>query len=807
MLDEVQLTNFTSGELSKRFTGRIDQQKYFNGLDTALNIVPMLQGGATKRPGSLFVALALAQTPLPFYTRNVRFQFSVIQPYMLAVSAGFIRVMMDDGVVLNVGVPVDIAVPYAAADLAALTFTQSTDTLYIFHPNYPPAKLGRSSHTNWTYAALTILDGPYLTANTTTTTLTPSGTGGAITLTASSIVGINVTPQSTGQGFLATDVGRLVRIKVGTAWGWCLITAVTDTTHVNAAVQPAVNGGAAGALDGTTATVNWRLGKWSATTGYPYLGTFWQQRLFMLGTNNEPNAVEGSSTADFYNMAPSAADGTVAATNALSWIISDDQVNALRWVSAAGSAQGAQLGMGTLGSEHIFQAATTSQALTPTNVQTYRETAYGSAPNVPALRIGKSVLFTNRPGRTVHEWTFLWQVNGYIGPDLCEFSEHITRPNPVSLPGIVAWDYQQSPHKVIYAVLGDGSLISFTYDKEQTIFAPARHQLGGNWYGGPPFVESVSCMPSQDGTYDEVWLSVLRTINGTPKRTIEVLTRYFDGMPLDQAFFVDCGLSSDLTFPAAGITPTGFTNDQPATRPPRFSGTGALAADADVFSAGSVGSIVRLNNGVMKITGYTDARHVTARVRTPLTNLAPALVNAWSCTALQTLFSGFDHLVGETVALLGDGAYLGTQIVAAGGTVTIAKPGVSLLTGGLSYSPVLVTMPFEPARAAAAASQGKTKRVDTLYLRFYETLGAEYGMRMTDDMTKAQTDKIEPLKSRSASDNMGGPPALFTGAKRLHPQGGFDREGQIIVTQNEPMPMTALSVIANAEIGEVRGVA
>jgi hypothetical protein len=55
-------------------------------------------------------------------------------------------------VVLNAGVPVDITVPYTTADLQALKFCQSADTLYIFHPSYPPATLVRNSHTSWTYA-------------------------------------------------------------------------------------------------------------------------------------------------------------------------------------------------------------------------------------------------------------------------------------------------------------------------------------------------------------------------------------------------------------------------------------------------------------------------------------------------------------------------------------------------------------------------------------------------------------------------------------------------------------------------------
>lgn len=826
MREEIEISDFTAGELSPRLKGRFDLTKYFKGLDTELNMVTLPQGGATKRPGTLFVALAKDQSPGLFRTITIPFIFSTVQAYQLEASNGNIRVYMNDGVVLNGGNPVDIAVPYTAADLPALGWTQSADTLYLVHPNYPPATLTRSSHTSWSYQTIAFRDGPYLAANTSATTLTPSATSGAITVAASSIQGINNSSpgdSTTGQGFLAGDVGRLIRIQIGSSWGWVKITAVNSTTSVNATVQAAVTGvvnGAAGALGGTTATSVWQLGAWSGTTGYPFRATFWQQRLFFGGSSNQPNELDGSVSGDFTNMAPSDASSTVTAAHAMRWIMDDDQVNAVRWLSAAGTAQAPQLGVGTSGSEQIFQAATPSQALAPTNIMSYRETTYGSAVNVPVLRIGKSVLFFNSSGRKLHEWTFAFIVNGFLGPDLLEYSEHITRglPGaPRSSWGVRTAAWQQRPHGVIWAARNDGTLLSFTYDGPagpatyggQQVFAPARHQLGGQYYGGPPIVESLTSIPSSDGTYDELWLCVMRTINGTPTRTIEVMTPYFDGFAPDQAFFVDCALQSALSFPNATLTPSGFTpvnapGSTPQTLPQAYSGTGTLTASTNVFSSGDVGKVVRLNNGRLAITQFTDAQHVQAQVLVPMASLIPAAANAWSSTALSSSFSGLSYLNGETVAILGDGAVYPPQVVAGGAvSLTGGGPGASLATIGLPYTPVLVTMPFEPQRAAQQIAGGKTKRVDTLWLRFHETLGCDFGRRITDPMTKMVTDYLEPLESRSAADAMGEAPPLFSGAKRLVPQGGFDLEGQVVVTQEEPLPLTVLSLFASADVTEM----
>ena len=99
----------------------------------------------------------------------------------------------------------EISTTYTSAQLFDLQFAQSADVMYIVHEAHEPAKLSRTGHTSWT---LTDVDfgatGPYLDANTTTTTLTPasSSTGSGVDITASAVTGING-----GDGFQTTDVG------------------------------------------------------------------------------------------------------------------------------------------------------------------------------------------------------------------------------------------------------------------------------------------------------------------------------------------------------------------------------------------------------------------------------------------------------------------------------------------------------------------------------------------------------------------------------------------------------------------------
>ena len=157
----------------------------------------------------------------------------------------------------------------------------------------PVYKLQRYGHTSWSLVQVAWQDGPWLEENETTTTLTFSAaTGLGVTVTASAITGIN-----DGEGFKATDVGRLIRLTDGTLnWGWAIITAWTSTTVVTVDVRRTVVV--------TTAETKWRLGSWSATTGYPICGTFYEQRLFAANTTEQPQTFWAAQTADFENMAP-----------------------------------------------------------------------------------------------------------------------------------------------------------------------------------------------------------------------------------------------------------------------------------------------------------------------------------------------------------------------------------------------------------------------------------------------------------------------------------------------------------------------
>ena len=216
------LTSIVSGELGSKLDGRTDFAKYNTGAKTLENFLIHPQGSATRRVGTKFIAEVKTSSKK---TRLIPFEFSTVQTYILEFGDQYMRVYKDQGQVLDSGSAFEISTPYLEAELFELKFAQSADVMYITHPNHEVEKLSRTGHTNWTLTDVDFTDGPYLSPNSTTTTLTPASAAVAtgVNFTASAVTGIN-----NGDGFQTTDVGRLISFNSGIA----KVTSRTSTTVV-----------------------------------------------------------------------------------------------------------------------------------------------------------------------------------------------------------------------------------------------------------------------------------------------------------------------------------------------------------------------------------------------------------------------------------------------------------------------------------------------------------------------------------------------------------------------------------------------
>jgi len=90
------------------------------------------------------------------------------------------------GQITQGGAAYAIESPYASEDLFEIQYIQSVDVMYLFHQKYHPQILRCYGDTNWTIEDVNLVSGPFMPENESPGwTLTPSGTTGNITITAS----------------------------------------------------------------------------------------------------------------------------------------------------------------------------------------------------------------------------------------------------------------------------------------------------------------------------------------------------------------------------------------------------------------------------------------------------------------------------------------------------------------------------------------------------------------------------------------------------------------------------------------------
>lgn len=499
-------TNFTAGELSPRLQGRVDVSKYFNGLSLCRNFVVYAHGGVRRRPGLHFVQEVKNSTAR---TRLIPFEFSDIQAYIIEAGHLYFRFYKDNGRIEDPpGTPVEIATPYTESDLPDLRWAQSADVLYIVHPRHAPRKLTRSSHTAWTLSVVEFIDGPYLEINTTNTTITPSGTSGTVTLTASAPL------------FEASHVDSLWRLKHGSTWGYVRITAVTNSTTATAEVKTT--------LGGTTATKDWREGAWSTKRGFPRAVTFHEQRLWFLASDSKPQTAWASVTNDFENMADSKIDGTVLDTHAIVVTVAATKVNVGRWLLSTDRG----LLIGTLGSEHEVRGDA-NKGLTPTTARVTGGSTKGSS-KVPPLYVDGAALFVQRSGLKIRELRYSFDDDALRTRNLALLAEHLLSSAATS---VVEMAFQNEPDPVLWVVRADGALLGLTYDRDQDVLGWHQHTTDGAF-------ESIAVIPHPDLDRDQVWFVVRRTVNGTTRRYIE----YFDDKGNPYTEYESLNTDSALTY-------------------------------------------------------------------------------------------------------------------------------------------------------------------------------------------------------------------------------------------------------------------
>jgi hypothetical protein len=244
-------------------------------------------------------------------------------------------------------------------------------------------------------------------------------------------------------------------------------------------------------------------------------------RLFVSGSKQAPTFIWGSSRSknDWFDFTPGVNSGdgireklTIRYSENVHWII-----------------DGPDLFLGT--KEGIYAIRSTDHdAISPVNFRSERISPIAASKIKPVL--GQSgVFFVDASQRSLYE--IIKDQNGeYDTNEISLLSDDLMQKKIIKLA------YANSPNKLLFVLLDDGTFCTLSYLKTNGMFPWAYHNLGGNCV-----IMDLHVAPDSEG--DIVWFTTKRLINGTEKICIEYLK---DKRKLDENYYVDFGKEFELTF-------------------------------------------------------------------------------------------------------------------------------------------------------------------------------------------------------------------------------------------------------------------
>ena len=673
--------------------------------------------------------------------------------------------------------PLEITTPYLTADLFELKFEQSADIMFMTHPSYEIRKLSRLSDTSWVLSVLALETGPFRDQNTDTTkTITASATTGtSITLTA-----VGHAPFVDGTTAGHEPSGSSATSKVQTGALFKLIQAA-GTSNVGEDLNSTTQ-------DAVTTTLEVPKGvTWDFTTngtwGSSGTSTIVLERSYDSGTTYETvvnvtskgnKNVATSGTEDIADAIYRArvSDGTGTGTAEIQFSIRDTSHIGIVKITAVASTTSA-----------TAEVLTTLASTDPTH--RWSEGSFSNYRGWPIdvkISSEERLTFAGNIAEPLSTW-------GSAVDDWTSFREGTLDDDAISFTLIGSGQQNRirwlvSKDSLFLGTVGGEHLLGASKVDEALTPTNARARLQTT-YGSEDIAALI------------VNQAILFVQRGGKK--IREFLYNFDA---------DAHKADDLTVFSEHITGDGIVNMAYQRTPDptlwciRTDGEIAIMTyerDQKVFSWSRIvtrsgdefESIAIIFGGTRSedevwVTVKRSVNSATVRyVERFFERAMPSSVSDMKFldsyitdTGGDTTITGLSHLEGETVQVLGDGLVQATKTVSSSqitAATTTAKYQV-----GLGYTSTLKPMKLDIGGVGLAT----TKRINKAIVNVFETIGGEVGPSTSD---------LESIPT--------GTGALFTGHKEISMPGGYSREGDIIIRQTDPLPLTALSLTLEVGIG------
>jgi len=530
MRPELPQTSFARGEVSPHLFGRHDLAPLQDGVAYALNVLPLIEGPITKRPGTRFLG-----EPHPTTAVLVPFVVSRAESYYLALGDARIDVWSHHGQLAALSLTGGPLWPQSAlrdADGRVLVrWTRLADTMWLTCRGQPPLRVQRQADGTFAVARVEPQDGPWddenldpskkMWASASTGTVTLKAVGHA-PFTAGHVgmlvrlwlnpLGPEIRPWepqrnlnagdvriSDGNWYRALDGGTTGTVRPvhteGRAWdhakaagieweylhsgyGILQITTVTNPTTAQCTVLRPVPDQAVGA---SNASYRWQFQAWGAAPGWPEgVALAFGRLAFLRGRH------VWFSRANGFNSFADRTAARVLADDGLSLVVTADGLNTPLW--AVEMAEGLLVGYD--GGEVLIRRQSDSRVFGATddgkrNVEVVVLSAAAGARVRPVRAYNRLITADDR---TIKEVRAESDEGDRAELDLLTYAGHLLTGRRV-----LQLEHLRAPHRVLVALLDDGSLLTCTYEPQQEVVGWARFQAAD---GG--VIRAIVAIPRPD---------------------------------------------------------------------------------------------------------------------------------------------------------------------------------------------------------------------------------------------------------------------------------------------------------------------
>lgn len=808
------INSFVAGEVADKFWGRTDTQQYNQSCEELFNMLVWPQGGASKRPGTRYIKEIVKANGDPVTNVGIiPFQGSdgtrwniCFTPEPPDIPPGYVANQPLEWMAISEATANGVDVAYVGLDTAGgadavysgyynnyggpgMQYAQAGDTLIVVRNRRPMRIIYTPlAPTNLKFTLIPMPNpGAWLTSALTSVTIPSANKVWREMPYLNSIVNVpaealrlakgtdtlyTITP-SPGSGITFTPswVGKQFKFTRGVAATVILITGFTSSSTLRGIPIGGTNMANSTNFDfgGANLDYYYEEGAWSDHRGWPLTVTFFESRLVFGGTLTMPDQVWFSQVDDIleFDQIGLVTDPTytdpIVTSDAFAINLRSNLLNSIKWMSPKKT-----ITIGTNYEEFIAQGPSPTKTIGIDNVQSYGETATGSA-YAMAVRVEAATIFLDRTRRVLRELAYNFDENSLRATNLNILAPHMGLKSQL-IGADLAPEYlgyrsegmfkqivcQTLPLGIVWARDAHGCLAGMTREREQNVIAWHYHQIAGKTLKRP-FVQDLSVYPAGTDRFsvvggpievtetDELWMAVTRTVGGdsglgtveyTERTYLERMERDWEGATYEDHWIAE---------------PTAFLN--------------AIAGSAPVYMDCT--------------TGYESATYPTGVI--PLAALPQGAL-----AEVTVLLNGV-HLGKKTITL--DGLDLSADItdMDLDGEDWVAMVGFTYMSRVVPLTPEV--------QAQTGSSQGIPRRVSQLILKFVRTVGAKISRRSNQNEEQTPVDPPEELVFKEGV-NQNDPIPLFTGDHKMDFPNGYETSPRVVVESELPFPMHLNALVA-----------